>query len=95
MFLHYIRQPRPGEVYNAGGGRHIHCSVREAIALTERITGRRMRTRMVDENRNGDHVWYVSDTRRFQAHYPTWQHTYDLERMLVEIAEGQRVRTAR
>jgi CDP-paratose 2-epimerase len=89
MFLRYIRHPRRGEVYNAGGGRHIHCSIREAIELTERIVGRRMRTRYVEQNRNGDHIWYVSDTRRFQEHYPGWQHGYDLERLLVEITEAQ------
>jgi CDP-paratose 2-epimerase len=94
MFLRFIRGPRPGEVYNAGGGRHIHCSVREAIDLTEKVVGRRMRTRYVEQNRNGDHIWYVSDTRRFQDHYPGWRHRYDLERMLVEIAEGQRCRAA-
>jgi CDP-paratose 2-epimerase len=51
-----------------------------------------MRTRYVEQNRNGDHIWYVSDTRRFQGHYPGWQHGYDLERMLVEISEAQRCR---
>ena len=94
MFLHFIRAPRPGEVYNAGGGRQIHCSVREAIALTERIVGRRMLTRYVEENRNGDHIWYVSDTRRFQEHYPGWGHQYTLESMLVEICEGLAGRVA-
>ena len=54
--------------------------------------GGRMRTRYVDQNRNGDHIWYVSDTRRFEDHYPGWRHSYDLERMLVEIAEAQRER---
>jgi len=92
MFLRFIRQPRGGEVYNAGGGRPINCSVREAIELTEKVVGRRMRTRYVEQNRNGDHIWYVSDTRRFQEHYPGWRHRYDLERMIVEIAEAQRRR---
>lgn len=88
MFLHYFRRPRPGEVYNAGGGRRIHCSVLEAIELAERVTGRTLRTRYVEQNRIGDHIWYVSDTRKFQSHYPEWQYRYDLERILVEICEG-------
>jgi CDP-paratose 2-epimerase len=95
MFLRFIRRPRAGEVYNAGGGRRVNCSVREAIALAEAVVGRRMRTRYVEQSRNGDHIWYVSDTRRFLEHYPGWQHSYDLERMLVEIAEAQRCRALR
>jgi len=92
MFLHFVRGPRPGEVYNAGGGRRIHCSVREAIELAEKVVGRRMRTCYVDQNRNGDHIWYVSDSRRFREHYPGWDHSYDLERMMAEICEGLRCR---
>jgi len=95
MFLHFVRAPRAGEVYNAGGGRTIHCSIREAIALTERIVGRPMRTRYVEQNRVADHIWYVSDTRRFEEHYPGWAHSYDLERMLVEIEQGLAQRVGR
>ena len=51
-----------------------------------------MRTRYVEQNRNGDHIWYVSDSRRFQEHYPQWDHSYDLPRMMVEICEGLRCR---
>ncbi len=92
MFLHYMRKPRPGEVYNAGGARQIHCSVLEAIALAERVTGRTMKTRHIQENRIGDHIWYVSDTRKFQAHYPDWSYGYDLERIMLEICDGLRSR---
>jgi CDP-paratose 2-epimerase len=92
MFLRFIRRPRAGEVYNVGGGRRVNCSVREAIELAEKVVGRPMRTRYVEQNRNGDHIWYLSDTRRFQEHYPGWHQSYDLERMLVEIAEAQRCR---
>ncbi len=95
MFLHFVRAPRPAEVYNAGGGRGAHCSLIEAIALLERILGKKVRTRYVDEARIGDHIWYVSDTRKFQSHYPDWRYHYDLEGILVEIVEGIRARTSR
>jgi CDP-paratose 2-epimerase len=91
MFLHYCRRPRPGEVYNAGGGRRIHCSLLEAIALAENVTGKKMRTRYLDQNRPGDHVWYITDTRKFESHYPNWRRRYDLEQILLEIATGQRL----
>lgn len=87
-FHQYWRSPRPAEVYNIGGGRHSNCSLREAVALCEEIGGTKMRTRYVDENRSGDHIWWISDVRRFQEHYPEWEFRYDLRRTLEEIATG-------
>jgi CDP-paratose 2-epimerase len=70
MFWHYHQDPRPGEVYNAGGGRFSCCSMREAIGLCEELTGKKMNVAYGDANRLGDHIWYISDTRKFQSHYP-------------------------
>ena len=92
MFWHFIQAPRPGEVYNAGGGRHSNCSILEAISLIERLVGTRMTLLRSDENRIGDHIWYISDTRKFQAHYPGWQYRYDLEETIRQIIEGLRTR---
>ena len=91
MFWHYCRAPRPGEVYNAGGGRHSNCSMQEAIAGCERLIGKKMNVTYSDTNRVGDHIWYISDTRKFQSHYPGWSYTYDLERILEEIYEAATV----
>jgi CDP-paratose 2-epimerase len=85
MFWHYFQSPRPGEVYNAGGGRHSHASVNEAVAMCETLTGKRMKIVYCDQHRIGDHVWYISDTRKFQAHYPDWSYSYDLPRIMREI----------
>jgi CDP-paratose 2-epimerase len=87
MFWHYFQDPRPGEVYNAGGGRHSNCSMLEAIRLAEEITGKTMNVTYSDENRIGDHIWYISDTRKFQQHYASWAPAYDLEQIMTEIAE--------
>jgi CDP-paratose 2-epimerase len=88
MFWHYCQAPRPGEVYNAGGGRHSHCSMREAIDACERVTGKRMRVTQSERNRAGDHVWYVSDTRKFQSHYPEWHYAFTLERIMEELCQS-------
>ena len=92
MFWHFYQNPRSGEVYNAGGGRHCNCSMQEAIASCEEISGNTMIIAYSDENRVGDHIWYVSDTSRFRRHYPDWSHTYDLRRTLVEIHNSQLAR---
>jgi CDP-paratose 2-epimerase len=88
MFWHYYQEPRPGEVYNAGGGRHSNCSVLEAIDLVEQKLGTKMRVAYRDANRIGDHIWYISDTRRFQFHYPDWRYHYDLPEIIAEICEA-------
>ncbi|MCS6770539.1 MAG: NAD-dependent epimerase/dehydratase family protein [Kiritimatiellae bacterium] len=86
-FLRVFEQPRAGEVYNIGGGRASHCSMMEAIALCEQIAGRPMNTVYVESNRIGDHIWYVSDLRKFQSHYPGWRIERDVPSILREIYE--------
>jgi CDP-paratose 2-epimerase len=92
MFWHYMQNPRPGEVYNAGGGRHSNCSVLEAIAKIEKISGKPMAVTYADANRIGDHIWWISDTRKFQWHYPGWSYRYDLDSILTELYEGMLAR---
>ena len=42
-FWHFFQNPRCGEVYNIGGSRHSNCSMLEAIAICEQLTGKQMR----------------------------------------------------
>ena len=87
-FYEYYRDPDPGAVYNIGGGRESHCSMREAIAACEEIAGRELASEYVDDNRVGDHIWYVSDLTRFKTRYPNWQIRWDVPRILAEIHEA-------
>ncbi len=84
-FWQFFCAPRCGEVYNLGGGRHSNCSMLEAIELCEEISGRKLEWTYVDDNRIGDHIWWVSDVRKFQAHYPAWHYRYGLNETLEEI----------
>jgi CDP-paratose 2-epimerase len=95
MFWHFYQAPRPGEVYNAGGARHSNCSMQEAITICERMTGKKMNTVYNEQNRIGDHIWYISDTRKFQSHFPGWSYTYNLERILREIHDSLAQRLSR
>jgi CDP-paratose 2-epimerase len=76
------------EVYNMGGGRHSNCSVIEAFQLASEITGLEARTDYVEENRVGDHQWWISGLDRFQTHYPDWKLTYDVPAILREMHEA-------
>jgi CDP-paratose 2-epimerase len=87
-FWAFINRPRVAEVYNMGGGRDSSCSVIEAIELCEGIAGRPINWRYDPQNRVGDHIWWISDVRKFQSHYPEWNYRYDLRTTLEEIVEG-------
>jgi CDP-paratose 2-epimerase len=85
MFWQFYSAPRPGEVYNVGGSRFSHCSVREAIQMCEEIVGRPMNVTYLDQARSGDHVWYVSDVRKFRRQYPQWEYRFALSDILLQI----------
>jgi CDP-paratose 2-epimerase len=87
MFWHFHQNPRPGEVYNAGGGRQSNISMNEAIAKAEEILGVKANVTYTDTARMGDHIWYISDLSKFKSHYPEWDITYDIDMIVKEIAE--------
>jgi len=84
-FYHFYSAPRVGEVYNIGGGRFSCCSMLEAIAVCEEIAQKKLRWTYEESNRIGDHIWWISDIRKFKHHYPNWSLTYDVRGILAEI----------
>jgi CDP-paratose 2-epimerase len=91
-FARFFDQPRTGEVYNIGGGRFSNCSVLEAIAMCEELSGRPVEWTYDDRNRAGDHIWWISDISKFQRHYPGWTQQFDVRRILTEIRDVHRER---
>jgi CDP-paratose 2-epimerase len=83
----FHRAPRSAGVYNIGGGRESNCSMLEAIDLCERIAGRELDWQLSDENRIGDHRWWISDLGEFRRDYPDWELRYGIEEILREIHE--------
>ena len=88
-FYHFYQNPRCGEVYNIGGSRHSNCSMLEAIKIAESKIGKKLKYTYTDINRSGDHIWYISDVKKFQSHYPQWQYKYNLNNIIEEICMGQ------
>jgi CDP-paratose 2-epimerase len=91
-FHEFAKSPRSAEVYNIGGGRFSNCSMVEAIAQCEALTGRTMSWSYSETNRVGDHIWWVSDNGRFAEHYPGWVQKYDVPATLREIHEAMTAR---
>jgi CDP-paratose 2-epimerase len=87
MFWHYYQNPKAGEVYNAGGGRHSNCSMLEAIIEIENISGKKLDYSISESNRIGDHIWWISDVSKFKSHYPEWDYKYNLTDILRQIID--------
>jgi CDP-paratose 2-epimerase len=89
MFWHFHQNPRPGAVYNAGGGRESNVSMLEAIAKIEKLTGKKANVTYKDEPRVGDHIWYVSDLSKFKKDYPNWKLTKGIDEILEEMCAAR------
>ena len=87
-FDHFFQKPRCGEVYNIGGSRFSHCSMLEAIQITQEISGQEFEFVYDNSHRKGDHIWYVSDVSKFQSHYPNWKLTRNIRDIIREIYEA-------
>jgi len=87
-FEAYFLAPRPGEVYNLGGGRYANVSVLEALALAEKVSGNEINHSYQPRPRVGDHRWWISSNATFEDHYPDWQLTYDVPMIMNEIYEA-------
>jgi CDP-paratose 2-epimerase len=87
---HFFEKPRVGEVYNMGGGRYSNCSMLEAIKMCEDISGKKLNYEYQDDNRIGDHIWWISGLKKFEQHYPTWKMQYNVPTILKEIYETQK-----
>ncbi|WP_431266738.1 NAD-dependent epimerase/dehydratase family protein [Dankookia sp. P2] len=89
-----FQRPVSGEVFNIGGGRHSNCSMQEAVSMAEELAGRKMRLTYSDEARIGDHIWWISDVRKFRAMYPEWDYQYDIRELMQDIHLGLSERMA-
>lgn len=84
-FEQFHSAPKAAQVYNIGGGRDSNCSMLEAIEACERIAGRDLKWDLSDDNRVGDHRWWVSDLEPFRRDYPEWRLQFGVDEILEQI----------
>ena len=84
-FWEFYKKPTSGKVYNIGGGRLSNCSVLEALHLVEGISGIKIKKKILKKNRIGDHIWYISDMRKFKKDYPNWKQKYSTKKIISEL----------
>ena len=87
-FWNYFKKPRAGEAYNIGGGRMSNCSVLEALKIVEQLTNIPIIKKKIKQNRVGDHIWYISNTKKFKKHYPKWKQKYNNLKIIEELING-------
>ena len=86
-FWEFIKKPKNGEVYNIGGGLFSNCSILEAIKYIESLKKIKIKLNYTSKPRIGDHIWYISDTRKFCKDYPNWKQKYNTKKLLNELLE--------
>jgi len=86
-FYHFYLKPRCGEVYNIGGSRYSNISMKEAVGYFEKVLKKKANVTYSKQNRQGDHIWYISNVNKFKSHYPEWNYVYDINRIMDEICE--------
>ena len=84
-FWEYFKKPTKGEVYNIGGGRYSNCSILEAINLVEQIKKIKIKKIYTKKPRVGDHIWYISNMKKFKQHYPNWKQIYNTQKIIEEL----------
>jgi len=84
----FIAAPRPGAVYNIGGGKDNSVSILEAFKIAEGISGKPMSYEYLDQNRIGDHICYYSDLSKMMADYPGWGITKSVAQTMSEIHDA-------
>ena len=87
-FWEFYKKPKYGEIYNIGGGRFSNCSILEALEILEELKNIRIKKKIVRKNRVGDHIWYISDTKKFKKDYPNWRQKYNTKKIIEELIEN-------
>jgi CDP-paratose 2-epimerase len=70
-----IEEPRPGEIYNVGGGKAGSCSIEEMMKWIETVAGKPLRRTYRDVPPLGEPNCYYSNPRHLRDHFPEWQIT--------------------
>jgi CDP-paratose 2-epimerase len=84
-FWEFFKKPTNGEIYNMGGGRYSNCSIIEALEMVEKIANIKIKKDIIKQNRVGDHIWYISNTKKFKKDYPGWKQEYNTEKIIEEL----------
>ena len=84
-FEAFYHDPRPGEVYNLGGGRGNAASLLELLERIGQLAGREIPTIYEPRARVGDHICYITNLAKLRSHYPGWELTRTLDDIVEDV----------
>ncbi len=84
-FVRVVQGDKQLGVYNMGGGRSSSVSVIEALDIAQDLLCREVPRQDNPAPRYGDHQWWISDTRSFQADYPGWAPRYSARDLIARM----------
>ena len=87
-FWEFYKNPKRGEVYNIGGSRYSSCSIIEALNEVESQLKLKIQKKFVPKNRVGDHIWYITNNKKFKKHYPNWKQKYNTKKIITELIQN-------
>jgi len=85
----FIISPRSAAVYNLGGGRENSASILECIAMIEEVSGKKLKYRYDDKNREGDHVCYISNLNKIKKDFKNWAVQKNLGEIIREVVASE------
>ena len=86
-FWEFYKKPRSGAIYNIGGGRFSNCSIIEALNTVEKIAKIKIKRKKISQHRIGDHIWYISNVKKFKKDYPKWKQKYSSKKIISELID--------
>lgn len=87
-FWEFYKKPKKGVIYNIGGGRYSNCSIIEALEMVEKLSKTKIKKEYMNKSRTGDHIWYISDLRKFKKDYPNWKQKYNTKKIIEELIDS-------
>ena len=84
-FWEFYKKPTSGEIYNIGGGRYSNCSILEDIEIIEKELNIKIKKKFVKKSRVGDHIWYISNNKKFMKKYPKWKQKFNIRRIILDL----------
>lgn len=86
-----IENPKEGGIIlNIGGGRERSISHIEAFIKLEKMTGKKFEYKYLDKPRVGDHIVWISDTRKAEAMFPNWKKNFSINDIFEDIISSFR-----
>lgn len=87
--LAFHKSPRPGSVYNIGGGRDSAISILEAIDLVQQLTEKEFNYTYIEKPRIGDHIWWISDNYHLSEDYEWFPQNSNVNKLIEEIYDAE------